>query len=104
MDHSNYLPKPNAEGKVILGLAMSAAVWFTLVYLVSANGVEFTLIGVLWELLMIPMLLILVAVPIYIIARYRKASEAARKQFALALLFWIVPFVGVVVATVKDFS
>jgi len=94
--------RPQRESRVLLFLSLYLLLFFTFVLAVSIFGWEAVLIGVFWELLMLPSLAMLVVVTGYALVRWFRTGD--RATYLRVLLLLLAPWAIIIWLTLTSGS
>ena len=96
-ESTNILKSKNAS-KLMLLLSALVFIFYLSVQLLISNIYKYAFVGALFELLSIPMLLLLVTIPIVCIVQLIKLKGTAR-WYAIASLFFIATTIYILIQT-----
>lgn len=88
MQHTDISTRNLPEGKVILLLSFFVLFFFLFATAVNVFRWEAPVAGALWELFFLPALAGTVLLPVFVAARYQRATAANRWLFNGAALVW----------------
>ncbi len=76
----------SSKSKILLVCSIVLAVFFSTIILLDYLNIELTIIGVIWELLILPSLLGIIALPVIIVISMIKDKNKNRKQLTYAAI------------------
>lgn len=97
-DRTNYILKSKGSSKLVLLLSIAVFIFYLSVNLLIENAYGYAIVGALFELLSVPMFLLLISLPVVSLIRLI-GSKGAEKSYAIASFTFTVATIWMLTLT-----